>query len=375
MTEKRNFVIDFGARYIKAGFAENEEITTKLDSYIGKNYFKMYSNSKEISETIGELNPENTKLYHEKILQNGLIKNENDYCKFLDKIFQLEEIKNFANISITYPLPLNTPLSEKSKIASIFLKKYNFESISFPAQPLCSLNTYDIKTGCILEIGDTLTQTMCIFDNYDIKCIGKAEFGANDIKNYLSALIRNNGTYLYPKLEDYIIEDILENFCENLDYKKSRLLTVQENNSFLEHEVEYALPDGSDLKIADERFIAPEIIFNPDIYGLKFNGAHNLIKSSLENCDLFLKGDLLNNIYLSGGCSNLLGFPDRLKEELQNIFDSNIGISYSTLNKEEFVWKGARGFNNTPYLNSIMITKKDFEESGDNIIFKKYGYN
>ena len=218
----KTLIIDLGSRFIKAGFSDKEEVTTKIDSYIGKNYLKKYTEKDEIEELLGELNPNSPKLYFEKILERGLIKNEEDYIKIIKKVLELENITNCENIHLIYPIPLNTPISEKKKISEIFLTKLNFLSINFPDQPICSLKAYNIETGCLLEIGDSITQLTCIINSQNINCNTRSEFGTNDIKNYLNTLIRNNGIYLYPKLENFLIEDILENHTKNLDHKKGR---------------------------------------------------------------------------------------------------------------------------------------------------------
>jgi centractin len=63
----------------------------------------------------------------------------------------------------------------------------------------------------------------------------------------------------------------------------------------------FELPDGSVIDIGPERFIAPEILFNPSLAGLEFPGLHDFINSSIKRLDVDLRRNLYQNIILSGG--------------------------------------------------------------------------
>ncbi len=65
--------------------------------------------------------------------------------------------------------------------------------------------------------------------------------------------------------------------------------------------VDYTLPDGTVVQIGPERFIAPEIMFNPSLAGLEFPGMHEFIQSSVERLDVDLRKTLLQNVVVSGG--------------------------------------------------------------------------
>jgi centractin len=50
-----------------------------------------------------------------------------------------------------------------------------------------------------------------------------------------------------------------------------------------------------------ERFRAPEILFNPEIVGQEYAGAHQVVVDSINRVDLDLRKNLFSNIVLSGG--------------------------------------------------------------------------
>ena len=78
--------------------------------------------------------------------------------------------------------------------------------------------------------------------------------------------------------------------------------------------VEYELPDGNTIEVGVERFIVPEIMFNPAMVDeLKLKGppvvddmqnAMSLpsqVLASIQNADVDTRKDLFGNVVLSGG--------------------------------------------------------------------------
>ena len=70
---------------------------------------------------------------------------------------------------------------------------------------------------------------------------------------------------------------------------------------------EYIMPDGSELLINEERFKAPEILFDPSKAGLEHLGIHELIVSSIKKLEIELRKNLYESIHLAGGNTNIAG--------------------------------------------------------------------
>lgn len=66
-----------------------------------------------------------------------------------------------------------------------------------------------------------------------------------------------------------------------LDHKMSLETTV--------HEKSYKLPDGLEVKIGRERFLAPEILFNPQLAGLENDGCGDMVFNCILKCDMTLR--------------------------------------------------------------------------------------
>jgi centractin len=61
-----------------------------------------------------------------------------------------------------------------------------------------------------------------------------------------------------------------------------------------------------------ERFLAPEILFNPELVGQEYPGVHQVIVDSINRADLDLRKSLFSNIVLSGGSTLCTGTSIRV---------------------------------------------------------------
>lgn len=61
-----------------------------------------------------------------------------------------------------------------------------------------------------------------------------------------------------------------ENFCSFLDIKEGKVIRAEEELSSPRPKESYPLPDGEELDIGNERFLAPEVCFEPQLFGLNF---------------------------------------------------------------------------------------------------------
>jgi len=46
--------------------------------------------------------------------------------------------------------------------------------------------------------------------------------------------------------------------------------------------ITYKLPDGNTIEVGMERFIAPEVLFRPDLIGEEYPGIHEAINNSIQ---------------------------------------------------------------------------------------------
>jgi len=76
----------------------------------------------------------------------------------------------------------------------------------------------------------------------------------------------------------------------------------------------YELPGGQVITIGNERFHAPEALFQPSFLGMESSGIHETGYVSIMKCDIDIRKDLFDNIVMSGGTTMYAGMADRMQK-------------------------------------------------------------
>lgn len=78
----------------------------------------------------------------------------------------------------------------------------------------------------------------------------------------------------------------------------------------------YIMPDGTNIKIGNEKKIAPEILFRPELIGLEYPGIHDLVLNCVNKCDIDLRRPLYGSIVVAGSTTLMRDFCDRLHKQI-----------------------------------------------------------
>lgn len=86
------------------------------------------------------------------------------------------------------------------------------------------------------------------------------------------------------------MRDIKEKLCYVSDKSYETELKKQSDNTA--NEKNYDLPDGRTIVVGSERFICPEILFNPMKAQFDLEGIHKYAFDSVMKCDADIRKDL-----------------------------------------------------------------------------------
>ena len=169
----------------------------------------------------------------------------------------------------------------------------------------------------------------------------------------------------------HIYRDILKDIIEKLSYIAEDF-EEELKNYWHCVETNYELPDGQVITIGDERFRAPEPLFQPSLIGIESDGIDKLLYESIMKCALDLQIEMYENIVLSGGSCNLPGMAMRIKKEIKALTASSIKpkvIDYP--NKQNLSWIGASIMASQPSFYSLLISASQYQEYGVSIVHRK----
>ena len=119
------------------------------------------------------------------------------------------------------------------------------------------------------------------------------------------------------------------------------------------------------IRMNNERFMVPEILFRPSDIGISQMGLAESVVESVSGCSEAAQPWLYRNILLTGGCAQFPGLRDRLQEEVRRLAPGEMEVVVrETDNSVEFAWKGGASLASDKEFKAMCVTKQEYMETG-----------
>ena len=126
------------------------------------------------------------------------------------------------------------------------------------------------------------------------------------------------------------------------------------------------------VRLGNERFRCPEVMFQPSIVDLNSTGIHETTNNSIMKCDEEIHRDLFANIILSSGSTMFRGIADRMHRELAALAPVSTKVKViAPPERRCSVWIGGSILASLSTFKQMWITKMDYDESGSSIVHRK----
>jgi len=328
-------------------------------------------------------------------------------------------------VIVTEPI-FNFP-SIQEAMTEIFFEEYECHSLLRINAASLSCYNYKVenptaKCCIVVDSGYSFTHIIPYVNNIKVKeGIRRIDVGGKLLTNHLKEIISYRQLHVMD--ETYVINQVKEDSCfvsqdlfKDMELAKSRL----ENNTIAK---DYVLPDYTTLRrgylkdpelsneqqtlrLTNERFAIPEILFHPLDIGIRQMGIPEAIIDSIKSCNEEMWPHFLSNIVLTGGNAKFPGFKDRIQKEVRSlapaeyavnvhlpqkylifiIFSDFILLSYlfiikslSTNNKFlsafspiTYSWLGGKKLSQDATFSNLSVTREEYEEEGPSLCFERF---
>jgi len=288
--------------------------------------------------------------------------------------------------------PLNPP-ENREATAEIMFESFNVAGLYIAVQAVLALaaswtssKVQDRSlTGTVIDSGAGVTHVIPVAEGYVIgSSIKSVPIAGRDITNFVQSLLRERGE---PDSSLQTAERIKEEYCYVCPdiVKEFARFDRESDDRFKKHTVNYPNGKTTTVDVGYERFLAPEIFFNPEIYSSDFlTPLPTIVDTVIQSSPIDVRRGLYKNIVLSGGSTLYKDFGRRLQRDIRHMVDARIkasearsggaksgGLDVQVIThkrQRHGPWFGGSLLGQTPEFKSYCHTKAEYDEIGPSIV-------
>ena len=258
-------------------------------------------------------------------VENGIIKNWDDMelmwdYTFFDKLGQERGALGDKRIMLT-EAAMN-PKANRERMVEVMVEKYGFNAVQVATQAMLVLYAQGTTTGVVVDSGDGVTHVVAVYEGFVPQhLVRRLDVAGRHLTDYFIKLLLLRGYAFNSSADFHTVQSIKEKHCfVAYDTKQERELAA-DTTVLME---KYTLPDGREISIGQERFEAPEALFNPGLLDLESKGVADMVFDCINKADMDIRSSLYGRIVLSGGSTMFPGFPSRLEKDLKALYKKHV---------------------------------------------------
>lgn len=303
-------------------------------------------------------------------IEHGIMRKSDDMEKILRCTFFHELRVDPEEHAVLLTDPPQNSKPNREKVAQIMFESFSVPSLSLASQSVLPLYATGNKTGVALDCGETMTCVAPVFDGYKLPdstlCLN---LGGRNLNSFILAFLSKNGYECKENWERDTAREIKEKLCYvALDPK------AEAEKAAASHEIDktYEMPDGKTLTIGNERFLCPEVLFQPTLAEVGEKNVQETLYQSIMKCPVDLRRSMYQNVQLAGGSTLFPGFAERLEKELTALAPSTMKVKVASPPERQYaVWIGGSVLASMSSFEKMWISKEEYKETGPSVVHQK----
>ncbi|KAJ3205871.1 Actin- protein 3 [Clydaea vesicula] len=234
--------------------------------------------------------------------------------------------------------PLNAP-ENREFTAEIFFESFGVKGLYIAVQAVLALaaswthkESQRTLTGTVIDSGDGVTHVIPVAEGYVIgSSIKHIPIAGRDLTYFVQQLLRERENSIPPEDSLEVAKKIKEMYsyvCPDI-VKEFKKYESEGDKWFKRHEFIHSVTQKPyTIDVGFERFLGPEIFFNPEIASSEFlTPLPDVVDGVIQSCPIDTRRGLYKNIVLSGGSTMFKDFSRKLQKELKKTVDARVRMS------------------------------------------------
>jgi actin-related protein 3 len=400
-------VADCGTGLTKLGYAGNVEPSYVMPTVVGfrEGLDKKHKGVDDLDFAIGQQALDHSDKYSVRYpIQKGCIEDWEGMEKFWQQcIFQYLRCDPEEHYFLMTEPPLNSP-DAREEMAEIMFETFNVAGLYIAVQAVLALAAGFASrrggggsqgiSGTVIDSGDGATHVIPVADGYVIgSSIKTVPIAGKGITAFIQQLLKERGEPVPAYHSAEAANTIKETMCyTSSDMAKEFAKHDADPGKYVKMVGGYDKRSGKTwgVEAGYERFLGPEVFFNPEILGDAGKGSAGsyfkplpeVVDDSILSCPVDTRRKLYKNIVLSGGTTMFKDFGRRVQRDVKRLVDgrqsanaasagqhgADIEVNVVSHSLQRYaVWFGGSVLASTPDFAKSCRTKAEYEEHGPSI--------
>ncbi|CAD7922516.1 unnamed protein product [Amoebophrya sp. A25] len=371
-------VLDNGTGHIKAGLACADAPTVVMPNVVARLKSHVRASGADRSGAKPEIFVGSDAIAKRGLsdfrypIHHGIVTDWEDMERVWRHLF-LSELRLGANLQdhpvLLTEAPLN-PRKNRERMLEILFDSFGAPAVCVVIQAVMSLYSMGRTTGVVVDAGDGVTHVVPIYEGFAFPhAVQRLDLAGRDLTENMRLLMQRRGFNFETSSERDLLGKMKEQLCYVALDVDAETQKVQKNS---EMELDYELPDGRLVTIAEERFLTPEPLFKPMLIGKEAPGVAEQVSRCIKIVDIDLRRDMYYNVVLSGGTTLFPGLPERLQFELTRLAPPKCQPRVLLPETRRYVvWKGAAVLAQMPNFGKMCVWRNEYDDIGSHVVHSR----